>query len=165
MPINFIPNNHRDIVDVLDIVDRFTEAAGGDKYVDRVSLIIDLLAVHCNGCPLDLKAMKAAAQDVFVLDVVNIIARLNRSTGKLEGYTPKFAQVTAAPTPRTDPVYNKAPGGNKTATDAAVTKAHNDALDAAFSAVAHVVESMVVNQNCADVLINMLSGRLKALRK
>jgi hypothetical protein len=78
---------------IRDIVKRFADILGEDAEVDRLSLMMDLEACHCNGCPLDLVSLLEAARDVdLVHDVAGIRRHLNRETGKLEEFfRPRYA--------------------------------------------------------------------------
>ena len=56
--------------------------------------MMDLEAVHCNGCPLDLQALAHAAPAHFNHDICGIKRNLDRSTGKLIGHwTPRHKKV------------------------------------------------------------------------
>lgn len=55
--------------------------------------LMDLVATHCNGCPLDLQRLFETADDgEFGHDVFGIRAHLDRETGRLTGcFMPRFA--------------------------------------------------------------------------
>lgn len=53
----------------------------------KQTLMMDIEATHCNGCPLDLDGLLAAVDDDFVHDVRGIHLYLDRNTGQL---TKKF---------------------------------------------------------------------------
>lgn len=61
----------------------------------RADVAMDVAAVHCNGNPLRLEALRDADQFNFAHDILGIRRNLNRETGKLGNYfTPRFsAQV------------------------------------------------------------------------
>lgn len=50
---------------------------------DRLGLTMDILAVHANGCPLDLQGFLNMGQYDFVHDIAGIVRHLDRSTGRL----------------------------------------------------------------------------------
>lgn len=60
------------------------EAAGVD--IPLINWLMDLEAVHCNGCPLDFERLLSFPDADFGHDVFGIRRHLNRSTGKLEDY-------------------------------------------------------------------------------
>lgn len=58
-----------------------------DPELDRMDLIMDLTAAHCNGCELDLKRMLNEFNDFNLShDIYGISAHLNRRTGQLEDH-------------------------------------------------------------------------------
>ena len=64
----------------------------GENYPMQDALM-DLTAVHANGCPLRLKEMLDADRYNFVHDIWGIRANLDRNTGKLKNcFTPRFAR-------------------------------------------------------------------------
>lgn len=65
----------------------------GPHKIDRQSLVMDIEAVHCNGCPLRLAEMADWNRDFDVMhDVSGIINTLDRKTGKIVGlFNPRFA--------------------------------------------------------------------------
>jgi hypothetical protein len=62
-------------------------------YLDlRATVMMDIEAAHCNGCPLRLAEMLVAEDADFLHDVAGIRAHLNRQTGELEDcFSPRFA--------------------------------------------------------------------------
>lgn len=78
---------------IRSIAERFEALRGADRPVDRLSLMMDLEACHCNACPLDLAALLMALRDIdFIHDVAGISRHLNRDTGQLEDYfRPRYA--------------------------------------------------------------------------
>jgi hypothetical protein len=71
------------------IVSRVEKALGN---VDRAGLVMDILATHANGCPLDFAKLEAFPATDFFHDVGGISRHLNRSTGKLGGcFLPRCA--------------------------------------------------------------------------
>jgi len=59
--------------------------------VNGLHVVMDLSAVHQNGCPLDLQAMLDATGTDLARDVLGIMLNLDRSTGRLlNGYEPEF---------------------------------------------------------------------------
>jgi len=47
---------------------------------------MDITACHANGCPLDLKKLRAAPDFDFVHDVVGIMHHIDRRDGKLVNF-------------------------------------------------------------------------------
>ena len=85
---------------ILAIVKRFEAITEGGVPLERLTLVMDVEACHCNGCPLDLEALANAARDVdLVHDVAGIHRHLNRETGELEDcFRPRYAsRVGASP--------------------------------------------------------------------
>lgn len=59
---------------------------------DTLSTMMDIEAVHCNGCPLDLERLLAADDYYFAHDVFGIEQHIDRKTGRLNGlFMPRFA--------------------------------------------------------------------------
>lgn len=55
--------------------------------------VMDITAVHLNGCPLDLERLLEAPEFDFIHDVAGIAQHLNRETGELEGFfIPRYAK-------------------------------------------------------------------------
>lgn len=75
------------------IVDRYESVVGAEVTVDRLSLMMDLEACHCNACPLDLVSLHETARDYdLVHDVAGIARHLNRETAELEDFfRPRYA--------------------------------------------------------------------------
>ena len=67
------------------IVDRGWEKLR-EGYVDRMSMYMDIEAVHSNGCPLDLEKLLAFPEFDFYHELWGIHDNLDRKTGKLENY-------------------------------------------------------------------------------
>lgn len=58
----------------------------------KMDITMDINAVHSNGCPLRLEALRDADAFNFSHDILGIRRHLNRDTGKLENhFTPRFA--------------------------------------------------------------------------
>jgi len=63
------------------------------KIEDRISLLMDLEAVHCNGCPLRLQDLLEADNFNFLHDILGIRRNIDRITGKLRNeFYPRFAK-------------------------------------------------------------------------
>lgn len=59
--------------------------------IDRMSLEMDLIAAHNNGCPLRFEDLLEAKPFDFAHDIVGIQRNMNRRTGKLENcFLPRF---------------------------------------------------------------------------
>jgi hypothetical protein len=57
----------------------------------KLDLIMDIEAVHNNGCPLNLDDLLNASDDDFAHDLIGIQVNLNRKTGKLENcFVPRY---------------------------------------------------------------------------
>lgn len=57
------------------------------------NLHMDLGAIHCNGCPLDLSVLMAMEITPFVEDIIGMTKNLDRTTGKLLNfYRPRCAK-------------------------------------------------------------------------
>lgn len=68
----------------------FMERYGFD--VPVLTLLMDLTAVHANGCPLRLNDLLEAPDADFVHDVFGIISKIDRDTGRLtDCFLPRFA--------------------------------------------------------------------------
>ena len=81
------------------LVERIVERAIGTKAVwdvlsgTRQDLMMDIEAVHCNGCPLRLEELLKADAFNFAHDVLGIRRHINRDTGKLGShFLPRFAE-------------------------------------------------------------------------
>jgi len=60
----------------------------------RPTLLMDIVATHCNGCPLMLGWMVEAKDYELGHDLYGINSTINRRTGQLEGaFVPRFAKV------------------------------------------------------------------------
>lgn len=80
------------------IVDRTIRLAKrwGISY-DRIDASMDVLACHCNGCPLDLTRLLVAPEFDFAHDVFGIREHIDRRTGHLaDCFLPRCALPEAA---------------------------------------------------------------------
>lgn len=69
-----------------------TRAQQIEKSLDCLSLRMDLMACHANGCPMNFQKLLDADDFNFTHDVSGIMRHLNRKTGKLEDcFLPRFA--------------------------------------------------------------------------
>jgi hypothetical protein len=59
--------------------------------IEPLGLAMDLTATHANGCPLKLAALLQADDFNFCHDIRGIQAHLNRTTGKIERFLPRYA--------------------------------------------------------------------------
>lgn len=60
---------------------------------DRLTMAMDLTAVHANGCPLRLEALRDADRFNFAHDILGIRRHLNRDTGQIDGlFSPRFSK-------------------------------------------------------------------------
>ncbi len=97
--INFTVNpRERDIIN--QIVNRAWRDLQGARHHDKftkLDLNMDITAVHCNGNPLRLEALRDADDFNFTHDILGIRRHLNRDTGKLENhFRPRFSEREAA---------------------------------------------------------------------
>ncbi len=61
--------------------------------LDPLSMMMDIEAVHSNGCPLDLQGLLDADDFNFDHDIFGIINHIDRSTGKLDGhFVPRYSR-------------------------------------------------------------------------
>jgi hypothetical protein len=58
---------------------------------DEVDIQMDVAATHCNGCPLRLKELLNADEFNFAHDMAGIRDHLDRKTGKLKKFLPRFS--------------------------------------------------------------------------
>jgi hypothetical protein len=99
MPINFDCSNE-DTGLCEQIAARAVKVLPSAKFVLR-DTVMDLMACHCNGTPLDLPKLLAAPVPDFGHDVGGIRRHLNRSTGELEGhFQPRCARPEVIVSPR-----------------------------------------------------------------
>lgn len=92
-PIEFdLTDQERGYVE--DIVDRAEDLALSPPEA-RIDRMMDIAAVHKNGCPLDLESFLHHATDfAFKHDFLGIVENVDRSTGKLGNhFLPKYAQA------------------------------------------------------------------------
>lgn len=82
-----------DLALIRKIVSRGVEAAAAKNVVlDPLSLEMDLVATHANGCPLLLEKLLKSDDFHFTHDITGIMATINRRTGKLGShFLPRFA--------------------------------------------------------------------------
>src|SRR5258708_8956764 len=76
-----------DAILIEHIVLRAASLLGGET----LELMMDLTAVHANGNPLRLMDLLMASKFDFCHDINGIRRHINRNTGKLENFTPKFS--------------------------------------------------------------------------
>lgn len=63
--------------------------------IDRLGLLLDITALHCNSCPLRLGELLAADEFNFQHDIVGIARNLDRRTATLRNtFQPRFAKTT-----------------------------------------------------------------------
>jgi len=60
----------------------------------KMDWAMDITACHCNGNPLRLDELLASDDFNFTHDVLGISRHLNRDTGKLSDFSPRFSQQT-----------------------------------------------------------------------
>ena len=85
----------REDFDVIsDIADRALNLAKehGLWKPKKMEFVMDLVACHMNGCPLDLFRLLVSDEGNFGHDIFGIRKHINRENGKLEGcFLPRFA--------------------------------------------------------------------------
>ena len=87
MTISFdtTPKDARLIKKIAERAD-FLALAGIGVGFGNLEIVMDLTAVHANGCPLRLNDLLTAPEFDFVHDVAGIRRHLNRDTGQLEDF-------------------------------------------------------------------------------
>lgn len=61
--------------------------------IDRLTVGMDITAVHTNGCPLDLIELLKAESVDFIHDIVGIMNHIDRNTGHLKNYfRPRYSK-------------------------------------------------------------------------
>jgi hypothetical protein len=59
---------------------------------DKMTATMDVMACHCNGCPLDLAKLETVDDGTFGHDVFGIRRHIDRSSGKLtDCFLPRLA--------------------------------------------------------------------------
>jgi hypothetical protein len=67
--------------------------------INAATIMMDITAAHCNGCPLDLVGLFAADNRDFFHDIHGIMKHIDRRTGKLtDCFIPHYARRTVATT-------------------------------------------------------------------
>ena len=76
-----------------DIIAKIASRAQAFSFkFDRFSLIMDISAVHANGCQLKLEELLTAKDFDFLHDVLGIMNHIDRDTGQLENcFLPRYA--------------------------------------------------------------------------
>lgn len=70
---------------IVEIADRASAmAARNDREYPTTEAMMDITAVHANGCPLKLSELLSAEPFDFAHDVFGIRRHINRKTGQLE---------------------------------------------------------------------------------
>jgi hypothetical protein len=62
----------------------------------RTDCAMDITATHLNGCPLRLDALLVARDFDFLHDILGIRRHLNRETGQLSHFLPRYAKMEGA---------------------------------------------------------------------
>ena len=79
-----------------EVISKIVRRAGNDGHLpnnDALSLSMDIEAVHCNGCPLDLQKLLNASDFDFVHDIYGMVGKIDRKTGKLtDCFLPRCAR-------------------------------------------------------------------------
>jgi len=76
---------------IIKIVQRAIKMA---PEIDRSTVLMDITAVHANGCPLKLDELLTAGDGDFAHDVFGIMRHIDRHTGKLEDlFLPRYANT------------------------------------------------------------------------
>jgi hypothetical protein len=94
MPIIRFTTDKAELAIIQKIAERAskTAAANGFKY-DGIDALMDIDAVHANGCPLKLQELLDADDTNFAHDVFGIRRHLDRRTGKLTAcFDPRFSR-------------------------------------------------------------------------
>lgn len=95
MTVQFARFTAEERAHVDDIVTRAQSRyrAAGIAAPARLELIMDLAAVHAR-CPLRLAEMAAADDADLMHDIIGIRRHLDRRTGELRRFAPRFARAT-----------------------------------------------------------------------
>ena len=76
---------------ISNIVERAMELSG--LKTGKINIIMNLIVVHANGCPLDLEQLLQAKDGDLLHDVSGIGFHLNHNTGQLNDFfLPRFAK-------------------------------------------------------------------------
>lgn len=60
--------------------------------IDRIELLMDIEACHCNGNPLRLDELVKAEESDFIHDIMGIQRHIDRTTGQLKDFfSPRFS--------------------------------------------------------------------------
>lgn len=63
-----------------------------ESFDDVTTIVMDVVAAHCNGCPLKLEDLLDASDFNFIHDVFGINEHMDRKTGRLlHHFLPRFA--------------------------------------------------------------------------
>lgn len=90
-------DERKDINAIVDRANKIAKAANHN--LDRMSMVMDLMATHANGCPMDFAQLLAADDFNLAHDVFGIHRYLNRETGQLtDCFRPRFAAKQDAET-------------------------------------------------------------------
>jgi hypothetical protein len=74
------------------VVDRYLRLSGESR-ARKLVYLMDVLATHANGCPLDLAALANASDLDLAHDMGGIIRHIDRKTGQLTGcFLPRYAK-------------------------------------------------------------------------
>ena len=74
------------------LIQAIADRVESKQSVDRLSLVMDLTVVHCNGNPLRLKDMLEGRDSDLFHDIYGILVHLDRKTGKLKNhFSPRFS--------------------------------------------------------------------------
>lgn len=73
-----------------DIAQRFIDEI--DPNATKMTIVMDIMASHTNGCKLKLEALRDSKLSDFVHDVCGINKHIDRETGKLlDCFLPRYA--------------------------------------------------------------------------
>lgn len=75
------------------IAERAVNALDHESEYPKQMCLMDLVATHCNGNPLDLEGLLAAGASDFVHDVFGIRRHIDRDTGRLmDCFVPRYSR-------------------------------------------------------------------------
>ena len=79
----------------MNLIDKIVErASNADIVVDKLSLLMDITACHCNSIKLDLEKLLNFPDFDFYHDVFGIVNNIDRSAGKLNNFfTPRCSKL------------------------------------------------------------------------
>ena len=87
-------DNRTEVEIINKIADRFIGIAKEQGIrLDKMGIVMDVEAAHCNGNPIDLVDLLAASKGDFVHDLDGIRRHIDRTTGQLgDCFSPRYSR-------------------------------------------------------------------------